>query len=158
MPDEQVLIAIMTIITRTLGLDGLRRGEGRSSPPFQEQTLHSCVLAWLDYPPLEDIGDAASVLLREQREYILENMRRMALCCLHRRFMVPMKHFAGLAPKEAIPGDLICILHGANVPCVLRPVEDNRCRYIGQCYVHNAMYGDACPWGEHEAREFLLIK
>jgi len=37
---------------------------------------------------------------------------------------------------------VIAVLHGSNVLCVLRPVQDgDRYRFVGQCYVQKAIYG-----------------
>jgi hypothetical protein len=51
----------------------------------------------------------------------------------------------GLAPVEAQESDLICILFGVPVPCVLRRVEDRAHSYlfIGSCYPNGMMADDA---------------
>lgn len=46
-------------------------------------------------------------------------------------------------PENAAPGDSICILHGAEVPYVLRLQEDGTFTVIGECYVHGIMHGEA---------------
>lgn len=47
------------------------------------------------------------------------------------------KSFA-ISPMSAEPGDLACILYGASVPFMLRPINENRRRFqlLGECYVH----------------------
>jgi hypothetical protein len=43
-------------------------------------------------------------------------------------------------PKAAHKGDLICLLHGSKVPCILRRsgVGKERYRIISQCYLKDA--------------------
>jgi hypothetical protein len=45
-----------------------------------------------------------------------------------------------------IAGDVIAILFGLHVPCVLRPLSDkpeDGYAFIGEAYVHGAMNGEA---------------
>jgi hypothetical protein len=51
----------------------------------------------------------------------------------------------GLALVKAQEGDLICILFGVPVPCVLKWVEDRAHSYlfIGSCYLNGLMADDA---------------
>ncbi|KAF7511266.1 hypothetical protein GJ744_004831 [Endocarpon pusillum] len=82
------------------------------------------------------------------------------------------EHFLGLAPSKAREGDLICILYGCSVPVVLRKVRkdsedipicpmtgtatnedivprvsskkcDHYYQFIGECYIHGMMDGEA---------------
>jgi hypothetical protein len=55
--------------------------------------------------------------------------------------------YFGLAPPDTRVGDIICILFGCSVPVVLRPVPNEKGRYnfIGECYVHGMMDGEAIP-------------
>ncbi|KAL1873037.1 hypothetical protein Daus18300_004179 [Diaporthe australafricana] len=48
----------------------------------------------------------------------------------------------GLAPRWARPGDKIFILRGGKVPVILRGAKvDGLYQFIGEAYVHGAMYG-----------------
>ncbi|KAH6662522.1 hypothetical protein B0J14DRAFT_287597 [Halenospora varia] len=66
------------------------------------------------------------------------------------RFMTTRKGYLGWAPdsantrkmKEAIPGDLICILLGCSVPMVVRP-KGEQYEIIRECYVQGFMHGEA---------------
>jgi hypothetical protein len=41
-------------------------------------------------------------------------------------------------------GDLVCVLFGCSVPVVLRRLdEDNSYTFIGECYLHGFMDGEA---------------
>ncbi len=39
-------------------------------------------------------------------------------------------------------GDMVCVLYGAEAPCILRG-EGSRASYIGDAYVHGYMDGEA---------------
>jgi hypothetical protein len=63
----------------------------------------------------------------------------------------------GLAPLAVEAGDVVCILHGSRVPCVLRTArEGHRYELIGQCYYEDWMYGDHVNWAEGDADTFEL--
>lgn len=67
------------------------------------------------------------------------------------------KNKLGLVPKTACVGDLVVILHGFQVPIVLRPTEGGTYAVVGQCYLEDAMFGEAVTWEEDEADEFTLV-
>lgn len=82
-----------------------------------------------------------------------------ATVCEKRRIVFNNRWAIGLAPRKAVPGDLIAILHGATAPCVLRPAEDAEgCfRWVGNCYLDSAMQGEAVKWEEDAGDTFILI-
>lgn len=41
------------------------------------------------------------------------------------------------------PGDVICIIKGAEIPYIIRPLANGQYNFIGQCYVHGIMHGEA---------------
>jgi hypothetical protein len=66
----------------------------------------------------------------------------------------------GMGPPEALPGDFIAILLGANVPFCLRADSDQHSGYykfIGDTYVHGLMDGEGVPanWKEHAVKIYL---
>jgi hypothetical protein len=61
-----------------------------------------------------------------------------------------------LVPSTASAGDLVAILHGFQVPIVLRPAEGGNYIVVGQCYLEDAMFGEAMTWKEDEADKFTL--
>lgn len=51
------------------------------------------------------------------------------------------------------PGDLVCVLSGARVPFAFR-AEENRYCFVGECYVHRIMRGEAIEmWRRGELGE-----
>lgn len=39
--------------------------------------------------------------------------------------------------------DIVCVFYGHKVPYMLRLVEHGRFIFLGPCYVHGTMYGEA---------------
>lgn len=49
----------------------------------------------------------------------------------------------GIAPLESQKSDIICIFFGCSVPVVLEPQPNGDYRFVGECYVHGVMDGEA---------------
>lgn len=49
----------------------------------------------------------------------------------------------GLFPEHSRAGDGVFVLHGCHVPVVLRRRDDNKFKFVGECYVHGIMGGEA---------------
>ncbi|KAH9909287.1 HET-domain-containing protein [Xylariomycetidae sp. FL2044] len=93
-----------------------------------------------------------------EREY-LPYLRRIFAACAHRRLLVTRKGYVGLAPWNAAVGDKVVILEGGRTPFLLRgnkggngteeaeekEEEEGGSRYgfVGECYVHGIMGGEA---------------
>lgn len=58
-----------------------------------------------------------------------------------RPFKSDLDHL-GIAPETAEVGDVICILHGATVPFILRPEANGRYRLLREAYVHGIIDGE----------------
>lgn len=63
--------------------------------------------------------------------------------CNERLFFFTRDGHMGLCPRAARVGDLIVILYGGSVPYVLRRHSDNCYTFVGECYVHGMMFGEA---------------
>ncbi|EXK40795.1 hypothetical protein FOMG_07536 [Fusarium oxysporum f. sp. melonis 26406] len=81
----------------------------------------------------------------------------------------------GMAADVTMLGDLVVILHGSQVPCILRKVGEsgNEYKLISQCYLHGWMYGNSpreifgkdprqypgvkVRWWEEDPDEFILV-
>ncbi|KAE8447238.1 hypothetical protein EG329_010932 [Mollisiaceae sp. DMI_Dod_QoI] len=66
------------------------------------------------------------------------------------------KNFLGTGSRYVQPGDLICVLYGGQTPFVLREVEEGRMRFVGDCYVHGIMEGEALDLGL-ETVDFVMV-
>ena len=72
-----------------------------------------------------------------------------------RRLFVTDRGFIGLGPQNAMPGDMVYVLSGAQVPFVIR--SDANCkRHVGEAYIHGIMDGEAATGQEGSFRELNL--
>ena len=86
----------------------------------------------------------------------LEQLREWGLIVQRKKVFLCNGINLGLAPEAIKPRDLICIIHGSKVPCILRRCEgENFFRVISQCYIEGWMYGKA-PFGNAEDT-FIII-
>ncbi|KAF2629366.1 hypothetical protein BU25DRAFT_409267 [Macroventuria anomochaeta] len=81
------------------------------------------------------------------------NIRRAAVALQKRRLITTRTGFLGLAPDEVKIGDTVAILLGCNHPVVLRPHEDGF-KYVGECYIHGLMDGEAVEAAYHGECQF----
>jgi hypothetical protein len=88
---------------------------------------------------------------REEYRDVLPLRRQMRLYCIGHSFIVTQKGYYALGPRITRPGDQCYVLHGANVPFVLRPVSENRFKLLGEAYVHGFMEGQIKGYAEEAA-------
>lgn len=60
-----------------------------------------------------------------------------------RRLITTLKGYIGLAPLASKKGDMVCVLFGCSTPIILRPLANGGYKFIGECYVHGIMEGEA---------------
>ena len=75
-----------------------------------------------------------------------------------RRLFYSKKGYFGLGPAVMRPGDIVCVLFGAQVPFILRR-KDSRYQLVGESYVHGIMHGEAIEMmedGELEKQTFSI--
>jgi hypothetical protein len=61
--------------------------------------------------------------------------------CLERKLFSTRHGMLGLGPRLLREGDLCCILFGATIPFILRPLGQQY-RLVGEAYVHPLIYGE----------------
>ncbi|KAN0089211.1 HET domain containing protein [Hyaloscypha variabilis] len=69
-----------------------------------------------------------------------------------RNMCVTIGGYLGRVPRGSESGDKICILLGGCIPFVLRETGDGYFRFIGECYIHGIMDGEAMDSAEIEGR------
>lgn len=82
-----------------------------------------------------------------------------------RRFTISETGYMGLVPAVAEPGDLVAVIPGGSIPYILREVDDfgpetggeNQYRFVGDCYVHGIMYGEALEKHGPEMHDILIV-
>ena len=77
----------------------------------------------------------------------------------HRRIFTTRWHgVMGLCPASARKGDMVVIIHGVSTPCVLRRHRNGSHRFVGQCYAHGLMHGEAKEIFNHcKVTQFELV-
>jgi Heterokaryon incompatibility protein (HET) len=65
----------------------------------------------------------------------------------------------GIGPVAMQPGDAVCVLFGFDLPVVLRCVEGEYFRFVGECYVYDLMDGRVVtvPGQGHGSGTFTII-
>ncbi len=75
-----------------------------------------------------------------------------------RRIFRTKRGFMGLGPNAAEIGDKVCVLLGGQVLYVLREgYESSNFKFVGECYVHGMMDGQACEDKEFSIRDIELV-
>jgi len=81
----------------------------------------------------------------------------MSMNMMHwKRFAASLKGYLTSVPVSSLPGDILCIVMGAAVPFVLRPV-DGGYQLIGECYVHGLMNGEALKIPELKVETLIIV-
>lgn len=107
-------------------------------------------------------GGLASRALDEKSIKTVASLVRMVAWEV--RFFVSSKGYIGWGPRTMMPGDTVAVLHGGDMPFVLREVPEQLSKtnigsgytVIGECYVHGLMRGEALDNEEMEKCDFLL--
>ena len=79
----------------------------------------------------------------------------------NRSLFVTSLGFIGLGSDSVQPGDILCMVAGAQMPLVLRvyPKGDHVFEFCGEAYVHGLMDGEAAVRGEEcqpQVRDFSI--
>lgn len=100
-----------------------------------ETALNMCISAskaWkLENTPLQNLGD------------LMSNIVTMTD---FRRVFVTKGGFVGLGPEATSPGDVCCVVAGADVPFIMRQQSSSPSSgylLVGECYIDGRMHGEA---------------
>ncbi|KAI1126202.1 heterokaryon incompatibility protein-domain-containing protein [Nemania abortiva] len=75
-----------------------------------------------------------------------------------RLYTTRQRGIIGLCPALARRGDLLVIIHGGKTPYIIRNLGNGQFRFIGECYAHGFMHGEATGWNEGwKVEEFVLV-
>jgi len=77
---------------------------------------------------------------------------------MKRRFIITNKSYLGMAPFEAMAGDVVCIIFGCSVPVVLRWCPEKEAySFVGECYLNGFMNGEALTvYHDFQKKEFQI--
>lgn len=85
-------------------------------------------------------------------------LSRKALHVLGRRLVIMDTGHLALVQKGVREGDKVAILHGLDVPCVMRKGEDGiSWQWLGDAFVLGLMRGEGVRWEEDDADTFTLV-
>jgi hypothetical protein len=76
-----------------------------------------------------------------------------------RSIAITKRRYISAIAQEAQLGDLVCVLFGCSVPVVLRKRIGGEYQFVGECYIHGLMDGEALamrPSGQVEGHDFVL--
>ncbi|RYN37584.1 hypothetical protein AA0119_g654 [Alternaria tenuissima] len=65
------------------------------------------------------------------------------LAMTSRRLCLTKSGCIGLGPAVMSPGDICCIVSGANIPYAIRPFNQHTFLMVGECYIQSIMHGEA---------------
>ncbi|KAJ8130201.1 hypothetical protein O1611_g3431 [Lasiodiplodia mahajangana] len=76
-----------------------------------------------------------------------------------RRLYATHRHgIIGLCPSLARRSDLLVIIHGGKTPYIIRNIGNGQFKFIGECYAHAFMHGEAVGWNkDRKVEEFVLV-
>lgn len=87
----------------------------------------------------------------KQRNDLRELQLHVTSTTAYRRFFLTPDLHMGLAPYNAEKGDLVYLLFGCEVPVILRS-DGEEFRFIGECYIHGFMDGEALVQARRNAQ------
>jgi hypothetical protein len=61
-----------------------------------------------------------------------------------------------MGPSETCQGDVVCILYGSDVPFVVRQTVDDTFQFVGECYIHGLMRGEALERVQTDDYVFII--
>jgi hypothetical protein len=126
--------SVKEAVLRTLIAD---RNQVSAKGRFERSQNASVAADWLRIAqaetPVEDLPGG-----------VVRGLKHISRACIGRRFCITSKGRLCLAPVKVQNEDVVCLVQGAKVPFVIRPVagETNRFTLVGEAYLDGVMYGE----------------
>ena len=76
--------------------------------------------------------------------------------CRGRKLFSTLSGHIGIGGITLEPGDLVCVFLGGRTPFIIRPV-DQKYKFVGECYLHGIMQGEALEEGLQRRQLITLI-
>lgn len=119
-------------------------GMGGMRDPVSEEMI-SAVGDYMEY--LDQFWVEGYVLTEENRDLLLTHGGNIDALVTSISGQLPFCTTEGgrmaRVQREAQPGDLFCVILGAEVPHLIRPTIDGKYKLIGECYFDGIMQGEA---------------
>ncbi|KAI1762802.1 heterokaryon incompatibility protein-domain-containing protein [Hypoxylon sp. FL1150] len=161
--------AVPDILWRTLVAD--RGPDGKGAPSWYQRACMTCLT--------DNTGsghmDTNSIIPQEDGTKLkVEFARRVQTVCWNRTFVDCGKDDAqgdrlvGIGPPDSRADDLVCILYGLSVPCILRPTwrgggddyTPDYFKFVGEAFILGQMDGEAIKHlsnEELEGQDFRIL-
>ncbi|CAN9081634.1 unnamed protein product [Alternaria alternata] len=101
--------------------------------------------AFLGRDFVQDIYSPVALWFDDRYDTFLPSADRFALNCdldaNDRCLFISSTEMLGIGPQAMIPGDVVVVLHGGQIPFVLRPAENGLWRLVGECYLYDVNEG-----------------
>ena len=76
--------------------------------------------------------------------------------CHGRKIFSTVSGYIGIGDVTLKPGDLVCVFLGGRTAFIVRPV-DQKFKFVGECYLHGIMHGEALEEGLKRRQLITLI-
>lgn len=83
-------------------------------------------------------------------------MKDLTTACKGRKLFSTLSGHIGIGDGTLESGDLVCVFLGGITPFIIRPV-DQKYKFVGECYVHGIMHGEAFEEGLQRRQLIALI-
>ncbi|RII09756.1 hypothetical protein CUC08_Gglean005746 [Alternaria sp. MG1] len=124
---------------------------GRRNPQSDSDLSRGFAIDW------DLVGQDRRYLTAEERRRQSWMLVDTKMATFGRRLFETSRGFIGLGPAAAQIDDEICLLLGGQVCYVLRTRKDGHHEFIGECYVHGMMDGQACEDESFSIRNVVLV-
>ncbi|KAI1331322.1 heterokaryon incompatibility protein-domain-containing protein [Xylariaceae sp. FL0255] len=94
----------------------------------------------VDWDLLDRSAAGLSTIEAKRQRYLINDIKCMST---GRRIFTTAQGYIGLGPAAANVGDKVCVFLGGRMLHVMRPIDDGNFEYVGECYVHGMMDGEA---------------
>ncbi|KAK7409224.1 hypothetical protein QQX98_008600 [Neonectria punicea] len=142
------LESVPDAVWRTLVAD--RGPDGKTPPAWYHRACMTCLVANTNAGNI----DTNSILSQDETTGLQSDyLKRVQAVCWNRTFIKcgnedDGNKLVGIGPGEAEQDDLVCILYGCSVPCILRETwygSDSTCYYqlVGEAFILGQMDGEA---------------
>ncbi len=118
-------------------------GGRRDSEPGQEESNPPATGDYVTHKSLKDLSKGGNA------DRFLDSA---ATVCENRARFTMEGGAIGVGPEAMQEGDLVCVLHGGDIPFIIRQVEAKGYLLMGECYVRELMRGRALA-AEQNAEE-----
>lgn len=160
------LEGVPEMLWRTLVAD--RGPDGKMPPAWYHRACMTCLVSDTNFGNI----NTNSILQQDDTAQLKANyLKRVQAVCWNRAFLEcedDKKRLVGIGPGESQADDLVCILYGSSVPCILRPTwrasgdkyTPDYYELVGEAFILGQMDGEALfdlSEDELSGQDFLLM-